>query len=148
VTEPTDAVAWCVRLGAVLTEVGDEIGALAGRVARDWPDAEGAQRAERLTLLQRSVLRTAEEMAELGVRLERAAAGLGPIGGLAVLLGRLAALSSARPADEPGVRLADVAGERVADGTGLRLPGTEPNRTAPDSTEPDGTEPDSTAPDG
>jgi len=123
------AAAWCTRLGAALTEVGDGIGRLAGQVARDWSDAEGALRADRLTLLQRSVLRDAEDAAELGRRLERAASGMGPMGDLAALLGRLAAIgASARSGGSEGPRagvtLGDVDGARAPDRPGMQLPDT------------------------
>ena len=127
---PSNAAAWCTRLGVALTEVGDGIGRLAGHVGQDWSDAEGALRADRLTLLQRSVLRNAEDAAELGRRLERAAAGMGPMGDLAALLGRLAAIgASARSGGgaEPqrdGVTLGDVDGARAAERPGMQLPDT------------------------
>ncbi len=125
----SSAAAWCTRLGATLTEIGDGIGRLAGHVGQDWSDAEGALRADRLTLLQRSVLRNAEDAAELGRRLERAASGMGPMGDLAALLGRLAAIgASARSGGaEPqrdGVTLGDVDGARAAERPGMQLPDT------------------------
>jgi hypothetical protein len=130
VTEPVSSAAvWCARLGAALTEVGDGIGRLAGQVAQDWSDAEGALRADRLTLLQRSVLRDAEDAAELGRRLERAASGMGPMGDLAALLGRLAAIGATARSGGPepqrtGVALGDVDGTRAAERPGMQLPDT------------------------
>jgi hypothetical protein len=126
VSDPVSS-AWCARLGAALTEVGDGIGRLAGQVAQDWSDAEGALRADRLTLLQRSVLRDAEDAAELGRRLERAAAGAGPMGDLAALLGRLAAIGATGRSggSEPqgaGVTLGDVDGARAVERPGMQLP--------------------------
>lgn len=121
------AAAWCTRLGAALTEVGDGIGRLAGHVAQDWSDAEGALRADRLTLVQRSVLRSAEDAAELGSRLERAASGVGPLGDLTALLGRLAAIGGTARGSDPqraGVTLGDVDGARAAERPGMQLPDT------------------------
>ncbi|MGI5127424.1 hypothetical protein ACQEVB_11495 [Pseudonocardia sp. CA-107938] len=122
-TEP--AAEWCTRLGAALTEVGDGIGRLAGEVARDWSDAEGALRADRLTLLQRSVLRSAEDAADLGSRLERLASGMGPMGDLAALLGRLASLGAAtRDPARGGITLGDVDAVRAPERPGMQLPDT------------------------
>ena len=123
----SDPAAWCARLGTALTDVGDGIGRLAGQVSRDWSDAEGALRADRLTMLQRSVLRDAEDAAELGTRLERAAAGVGPLGDLTALLVRLAAIgtSATRPSGQrDGVVLGDVEGSRAAERPGMQLPDT------------------------
>jgi hypothetical protein len=116
-------------LGAALTEVGDGIGRLAGHVGQDWSDAEGALRADRLTLLQRSVLRNAEDAAELGRRLERAASGMGPMGDLAALLGRLTAIgatarSGGAEPQRDGVMLGDVDGARTVERPGMQLPDT------------------------
>jgi hypothetical protein len=135
VSDPSSsAAAWCTRLGAALTEVGDGIGRLAGQVGQDWSDAEGALRADRLAMLHRSVLRNADEAAELGRRLERAAPGMGPMGDLAALLGRLAAIgASARSGGaEPqrgdllhgGVTLGGVDGARAVERPGMQLPDT------------------------
>jgi hypothetical protein len=130
VSDPASSAAvWCTRLGAVLTEVGDGIGRLAGHVGQDWSDAEGVLRADRLTMLHRSVLRDAEDAAELGRRLERAASGTGPAGDLAALLGRLAAIGASGRSNGPesqreGVTLADVDGARAAERPGMQLPDT------------------------
>ena len=88
----SDPAAWCLRLGALLAETGDGVGALAGRVARDWSDAEGVLRADRLTMVHRSLLRTADDAAALGARMERAQAAVAPAGDLAALLAKLAAI--------------------------------------------------------
>ena len=106
---PSSAAAWCTRLGVALTEVGDGIGRLAGHVGQDWSDAEGALRADRLTLLQRSVLRNAEDAAELG----RLAA-----------IGASARSGGGAEPQRDGVTLGDVDGARAAERPGMQLPDT------------------------
>lgn len=123
----TDAAAWCLRLGAALSDTADGVGALAGRVARDWSDAEGRVRADRLSMVHRSLLDSADDASALGSALERAAA---PAGDLAALLAKLAAIGAAvggaaAPTKRGGMTLADVEAERAAQAPGMRLPGVD-----------------------
>ncbi|MDN5859750.1 MAG: hypothetical protein L0H84_14115 [Pseudonocardia sp.] len=122
-----DVVAWCRRTSAGLTEIADGVGVLAGRVARDWSDAEGALRADRLSMVHRSLLRAADDVAGLGARMDRATAVAAPAGDLVALLVRLAAIGAAlggQPGQRGGITLADVDGERAVTPPGMRLPDT------------------------
>lgn len=142
----SDPAAWCLRLGALLADTGDGVGALAGRVARDWSDAEGVLRADRLTMVHRSLLRTADDAAALGARMERAQAAVAPAGDLAALLAKLAAIGAVlggsalggsapggsapggHTARRGGVMLGDVDGSRAEAQPGMQLPDTDGSR--------------------
>lgn len=126
-TGPSAVAAWCLHLGATLIGTADGVGALAGRVGRDWSDPEGALRADRLSMVHRSLLRAADDASALGARLERAEAAAAPAGDLMTLLARLAALGVALggpAAQRGGIRLADVDGTRADAPPGMRLPET------------------------
>ncbi len=121
-----------LRLGALLAETGDGIGALAGHVAQDWSDAEGALRADRLTMLHRSLLRTADDAAGWEP------AGTGGLGGRArrVTWRRCSDASprsarsarsgwhGCRTARRGGVTLGDVDGPARRAQPGMQLPDT------------------------
>jgi hypothetical protein len=112
------ATQWCLGLAVALAEAAAQVGRLADRIAQDWPDEHGLERAERTALLHRQLGRDALAAAELGGTLAQRGAD-DPIAdhgsvATAVVRGRagrgarLGGTESARVEEERGMRIAQL----------------------------------------
>ena len=112
------AAQWCLGLAVALAETAVQVGRLADRIADDWLDDHGRERAERTALLHRELGRDALAAAELGNTLARLGAD-GPTPdpwsvAVAALRGRagrgmrLGGTDVSRVDDERGMRIAQL----------------------------------------
>jgi hypothetical protein len=120
---------WCSELAATLTAAARRAGLLADRIAEDWGDVHGRERAGRTALLQRELGRSAVDAAELGRRLAPAAQEVPPVlaTALAALHGAAHRAARSGAADMPGAHLGGTAGTRVDEDRGMRLPELPPS---------------------
>lgn len=128
-TRPGPPPGWCANLAIALAEMSVQVGELADRILRDWPDDRGRERAERTAALHRELGRDALAAAQLGKALARDAAEDVDAGGEAAPPA-LPALSLG-PAWRPGTRLAGTEADRVDPERGVRIaqlpdPGPQP----------------------
>jgi hypothetical protein len=117
---------WSAALAAVLGEVAAQVGATARRLADGWPDAHGAEWADRLHALGAALDREADAAAGLGRALDRLPGGHDGHGGAD---GPAASVGDAAVAGSP--RLGDTAARRADDRRGVDIPrwgADDPNR--------------------
>ncbi len=105
---------WSAALAAVLGEVAAQVGATARRLADGWPDAHGAEWADRLHVLGAALDREADAAAELGRALDRLPGGRDGADGTAATVGDAAVAGSPR--------LGDTAARRADDRRGVDIP--------------------------
>jgi hypothetical protein len=104
------AARWCARLAEMLGDVGRRAARLGELVARDWPDANGREWAERTSLLGSLLGREATAAEELGAAYARQADAVPLLPGAGGGAGR-----------RTGVRLGGTDAERVDDERGMRI---------------------------
>ena len=117
------AASWFAAVSSSLDAVLGEVAAVAGRIAAAWPDARGAEWAERAALVHRELGREADASAEAGRSATRLADDLSVESGPGTAPGvptiRPSALHGGRPG---GARLGGTEADRADDERGVRIP--------------------------
>ncbi len=105
---------WSAALAAVLDEVAAQVGTTARRLADGWPDAYGAEWADRLGALGAALEREADAAVQLGRALDRLPGEPGRPDGAVASVGDAAVAG--------GPRLGDTAARRADDRRGVDIP--------------------------